>query len=160
MGTTIISLNTKRNTIRVMNSDQNVEWITVKGNHIPVKKGQTKEQAVKDFVNQQDPQVDPKTADYIESKTYRVLDKHDRQALKDYAKYNELSEEESNKQGWLDNFIEECMHYDEDTDRLELNDADELPFAEISFPKKGFITYSWGGQSITKYALNKKQPYA
>ena len=27
-----------------------VEWITVKGNHIPVKDGQTKEQAVKEFL--------------------------------------------------------------------------------------------------------------
>lgn len=33
-----------------MNAKDDVEWITVKGNHIPVKDGQTKEQAVKEFL--------------------------------------------------------------------------------------------------------------
>lgn len=32
------------------NSSDDIEWITVKGNHIPIKKGQTKEQAVKEFI--------------------------------------------------------------------------------------------------------------
>ena len=32
------------------NSGDDIEWITVKGNHIPVKKGQTKEDAVKEFI--------------------------------------------------------------------------------------------------------------
>lgn len=31
-------------------SDEDIEWITVKGNHIPIKPGQTKEQAVKEFI--------------------------------------------------------------------------------------------------------------
>lgn len=31
-------------------ADENIEWITVKGNHIPIKKGQTKEEAVKEFI--------------------------------------------------------------------------------------------------------------
>lgn len=30
--------------------DEDVEWITVKGNHIPIKKGQSKEEAVKEFI--------------------------------------------------------------------------------------------------------------
>ena len=33
-----------------MNEDKDIEWITVKGNHIPVKKGQSKEDAVKEFI--------------------------------------------------------------------------------------------------------------
>lgn len=33
-----------------MNAKDDTEWITVKGNHIPVKDGQTKEQAVKEFL--------------------------------------------------------------------------------------------------------------
>lgn len=33
-----------------INAKDNVEWITVKDNHIPVKEGQTKEQAVKEFL--------------------------------------------------------------------------------------------------------------
>lgn len=32
------------------NSEDIIEWITVKGNHVPIKPGQTKEQAVKEFV--------------------------------------------------------------------------------------------------------------
>lgn len=32
------------------NSSDEVDWITVKGNHIPIKKGQTKEEAVKEFI--------------------------------------------------------------------------------------------------------------
>lgn len=32
------------------NSLEDIQWITVKGNHIPIKKGQTKEQAVKEFI--------------------------------------------------------------------------------------------------------------
>lgn len=33
-------------------SNDDIEWITVKGNHIPIKKGQTKEEAVKDWLAQ------------------------------------------------------------------------------------------------------------
>ena len=31
-------------------NDEDIEWITVKGNHIPVKKGQSKDEAVKEFL--------------------------------------------------------------------------------------------------------------
>lgn len=34
----------------VVNKNDDVEWITVKGNHIPVKKGQSKDDAVKEFL--------------------------------------------------------------------------------------------------------------
>ncbi len=40
----------------VMNAkekDDDVEWITAHGNHIPVKKGQSKEEAIKDFIEKQ-----------------------------------------------------------------------------------------------------------
>lgn len=40
----------------VMNAkekDDDIEWITAHGNHIPVKKGQSKEEAVKEFINKQ-----------------------------------------------------------------------------------------------------------
>ena len=101
--------------------------------------------------------IGPDAIAYIESKTYRVFDKYDERALLDYAEYNELSPDDVAGHDWLDCFIEECMHCDEDTGRMELNDADMLPFAELSFPKKGFITYSWGGQSITKYCGGKNE---
>lgn len=34
---------------QVMDADEEITWITVKGNHIPIKKGQSKEDAVKSF---------------------------------------------------------------------------------------------------------------
>ena len=33
----------------VLDSDDDIQWITVKGNHIPIKSGQSKEDAVKEF---------------------------------------------------------------------------------------------------------------
>lgn len=35
---------------QVMDADDNITWITMKGNHIPIKEGQTKEEAVKSFI--------------------------------------------------------------------------------------------------------------
>lgn len=35
---------------QVMDADDNITWITMKGNHIPIKEGQTKEEAVKEFL--------------------------------------------------------------------------------------------------------------
>lgn len=35
---------------QVQDSDDDIQWITMKGNHIPIKKGQTKEEAVKSFI--------------------------------------------------------------------------------------------------------------
>ena len=40
----------KEITKMAQDKDDDIEWITVKGNHIPIKKGQTKEQAVKEFI--------------------------------------------------------------------------------------------------------------
>ena len=34
----------------VLDKDDDITWITVKGNHIPIKKGQSKEDAVKEFL--------------------------------------------------------------------------------------------------------------
>lgn len=38
------------NNISAKNSDENIDWITVHGNHIPILTGQTKEEAVKEFI--------------------------------------------------------------------------------------------------------------
>ena len=35
---------------QVMDADDNITWITMNGNHIPIKEGQTKEEAVKEFL--------------------------------------------------------------------------------------------------------------
>ena len=40
--------------MKVLDDDDNIEtWITVKGNHIPIKKGQSKEDAINNFLERQ-----------------------------------------------------------------------------------------------------------
>lgn len=46
----VIMINTKTRTIRVENADKNIDWITVKGTHVPIEKGQSKSAAVQKFV--------------------------------------------------------------------------------------------------------------
>lgn len=41
------------NKINNEEKDEDIQWITVKGNHIPVKKGQTKEDAIEEFLDKQ-----------------------------------------------------------------------------------------------------------
>lgn len=33
-----------------VNNSEDIEWITVKGNHIPIKKGQSKKEAIREFI--------------------------------------------------------------------------------------------------------------
>lgn len=51
----VIMINTKTRTIRVENADKNIDWITVKGTHVPIEKGQSKSAAVKSFVEKKRP---------------------------------------------------------------------------------------------------------
>lgn len=46
----VIMINTKTRTVRVENADKNIDWITIKGTHVPIEKGQSKSAAVKSFV--------------------------------------------------------------------------------------------------------------
>lgn len=88
--------------------------------------------------------------DYIEKKIYRVLTADDKLALKAYAEYYGLTDKEINDTAELDSFIEECFHYDERTDQMELNDADDLPFAEKVYSKGNWDKYTWNGQTVMK----------
>ena len=45
----IINIDTKTRTIRVSNEDKDIDWITVKGTHVPIKKGESKGEAVEKF---------------------------------------------------------------------------------------------------------------
>ncbi len=45
-------------------SDDDVEWITVKGNHIPIKKGQDKGDAISDFFDKKNKEKSPKIESY------------------------------------------------------------------------------------------------
>lgn len=77
--------------IVVNKSDDNLEWITVKGNHIPVKKGQSKDEAVKEFIEKQQ----GKSGDHLKGKyTKEDADFDEEQAKKDI--------EEAKKQGYKD----------------------------------------------------------
>ena len=39
---------------KTMDKDKNLEWITVRGTHIPIRKGQSKDEAVEEFLNKKD----------------------------------------------------------------------------------------------------------
>lgn len=46
-----VILTKTKNGVKITNvSDEDVDWITVRGNHIPVKKGQSKTDAIRDFI--------------------------------------------------------------------------------------------------------------
>lgn len=63
------------NAICKNSDDENndTEWITVKGNHIPVKKGQTKEQAVKEFLGKKKDNNDNQNKLYQKMLTPQVM---------------------------------------------------------------------------------------
>lgn len=44
------SYSSHKRQMSVLDKDDDITWITVKGNHIPIKKGQSKEDAVKEFL--------------------------------------------------------------------------------------------------------------
>lgn len=69
----VIMINTKTRTIRVENADKNIDWITVKGTHVPIEKGQSKSAAVKSFVESK--RGDSKEKEFIARKTKEWADK-------------------------------------------------------------------------------------
>lgn len=70
----LISTNNKE-FLSAINDKEDIEWITVKGNHIPVKKGQTREEAIKEFIKSKRNDSD---SDYIsDDEAYSTFfDKH------------------------------------------------------------------------------------
>ena len=47
----VINIDTKTKTIHIENADKDIQWVTSKGVHIPIKPGETKEQAISEFIN-------------------------------------------------------------------------------------------------------------
>lgn len=47
----VINIDTKNKTIHIENADKDIQWVTSKGVHIPIKPGETKEQAISEFIN-------------------------------------------------------------------------------------------------------------
>ena len=77
--------------IVVNKKDDDIEWITVKGNHIPIKKGQSKDEAVKEFLKDKE----GKSGDSLKGKYAKEdVDFDEEQAKKDI--------EEAKKQGHKD----------------------------------------------------------
>lgn len=100
----VIMINTKTRTIRVENADKNIDWITVKGTHVPIEKGQSKSAAVKSFVEKKRPaqkeNPDAKYAEYATRKNreeaYKRLSKSERHAVDTMSKWKrgEITDEE------------------------------------------------------------------
>lgn len=65
------------------NEDENVDWITVKGNYIPIEEGETKKEAVKKFIDKVREKKDTKTTDTKEKKN--TTSEKEKQISKDYA---------------------------------------------------------------------------
>ena len=51
--------------------DDDIKWITVKGNHIPIKKGQTEDEAVKAFLSKVESKGSKKVADKTQTKEFK-----------------------------------------------------------------------------------------
>lgn len=51
--------------------DDDIEWITVKGNHIPIKKGQTEEEAFEAFLSKVEDKSSKKVADKTQTKEFK-----------------------------------------------------------------------------------------
>lgn len=69
----VIMINTKTRTIRVENADKNIDWITVKGTHVPIEKGQSKSAAVKSFVEKKRPSASERMQKRIEAKRDKMF---------------------------------------------------------------------------------------
>lgn len=65
-------LNMAVNSAEYLNAkDEDIKWITVKGNHIPIKKGQTQDEAVKDFLSKVESKGSKKVADKTQTKEFK-----------------------------------------------------------------------------------------
>ena len=51
--------------------DEDITWITVKGNHIPIKKGQTEEEAFEAFLSKVEDKSSKKVADKTQTKEFK-----------------------------------------------------------------------------------------
>lgn len=52
----VINIDTKTKTIKISNEDK-IDWITVKGTHVPIKEGESTKEAVKKFVGSKRPEA-------------------------------------------------------------------------------------------------------
>lgn len=87
-----------------------------------------------------------KNQEYIQNKIYRLLTPEDRQALEEYLLYYG---DENPDTAMLDQFIEECYHYEEESDSWELNMPDELPFVE-NIIDGHWVVCSWNGTTVKR----------
>ena len=84
----------------------------------------------------------------------KMIDAYDKQLALDYVSYYGIEPDEYNE--YSDGFVEECYKYNEETGEHEPRDADELPFADVEYPSKHCIKYTYGGQSITRFYYGTK----
>lgn len=108
--------------IVVNKNDDDLEWITVKGNHIPVKKGQSKDDAVKEFLEgKQSDTKDKSGGSKKDEPKGEAKDKHGFKKDKDSGYYMKdlpdgtsvYVEKKEGGQGEKEPFFLEATHFDE-----------------------------------------------
>ena len=112
--------------IVVNKKDDDVEWITVKGNHIPVKKGQSKDEAVKEFLEDKENKSNKKNK-------ISEIDKQRKEFLK----------EDNNKQTFdnfknkIDKYLDKLgmFHGEAKTEEIEKILKEEYPQIDINKEK-------------------------
>lgn len=120
--------------IVVNKKDDDIEWITVKGNHIPIKKGQSKDEAVKEFLKDKE----GKSGDSLKGKYAKEdADFDEKQAKKDI--------EEAKKQGHKDiDDIADYLGLDPDEVTTLTGEGYEDEDSKDSEEKGEFSDYSEG----------------
>lgn len=108
------------NALDATNKDDDIEWITVKGNHIPIKKGQSKDEVVKEF-------LDSKQNKKEETNTAKDTRRHIDKIEKLIKKYNLEPHEE-------DELLDELGSFEAKLDEgLEPREEEELREALFDF---------------------------
>lgn len=73
--------------------DNDIQWITVNGNHIPIKAGQSKEEAVKSFINSKNEYSEKaiqERVDKLEKKVEKALEDNNKDAYEAYSAQLEI----------------------------------------------------------------------
>ena len=105
--------------------DDDIEWITVHGNHIPIKKGQSKDEAVKEFIEKQGNKSSDKGGSK-ENKLVNIKDKVKSEIEKIYADDKDL------KDGFVVDTRIKKEHFDDGSDLYAIEVRGELDYEDMS----------------------------
>ena len=108
--------------IVVNKKDDDIEWITVSGNHIPIKKGQSKDEAVKEFIEKQQSDTKEKSK---ENKSYLKPAKGILQSLKDDYEAGKISAKDVAKELSKANLTPYILDDDEALEKIGVKQSDK-----------------------------------